>query len=123
MCIFLVISEAAGTATGPATATVNIFIFNGVKAAAMGNREGTWKKQQQHMDERFVSSGDVRAPDMCQLQLTLSHLSVLYSCFSLQDLGQPAKQRAEHNGHRAAVKFYPPPASSGAGKFGSSDQK
>lgn len=102
MCIFLVFSEAAGIPTGPVAAIVNIFIFNGVKAAARGNREGTWKRKQQHMDERSVSSGDVRAPDMCQLQLTLSHLSVFYFCFSLQDLGQPAKQRAEHNQHHTA---------------------
>lgn len=104
---------AAGTATGPLAAIVNIFIFNGVEATAMGNREDTWKKQQQHMDERFVSSGDVRAPDMCQLQLTLSHLSVFYSSFSLQDLGQPAEQSTTNTPQHNEV---PPPPSPRGGR-------
>lgn len=117
-CVFLVLSEAAGIKTGPLAAIVNIFIFNGVKAAAMGNREGAWKKPHQHMEERFVSSGDVRAPDMCQLQLTLSHLSVFYSCFSLQDLGQRGSARST----TSAVTFCPSPPRR-AGQFGSSDQK
>ncbi len=56
--------------------------FHGAKTAdwrvvAAEERDGT--RQHEHMGESLVSSGDTQTLDTCQLQLTLSHLSVSFS--------------------------------------------